>query len=963
MTINQSALLSDQSNNLPASTPNPLTQLPVMVMGAAGPLRRAVTGEIAKLSIAEARDKLTAEPHLICHGRAIGRRLEMKGVAPGFDLLELFAFCRPAQFCLPTVGGLAELLDLTKPAPGDMDAQFEAMPLIGHALLEELAAPMRGDRDIAGPIAFAMAEGGWPWGKLVLDRLGMNGPPTGQDLFNAFAVWRRAPEWEDRAPPPPPGNDAVDPPAARTQLDRLLAARGGQREARPQQADYASATAAAFRPRAAEGEPNVILAEAGTGVGKTLGYLAPATLWSQMNEGPVWVATYTRNLQRQIDDELQRLSEMVPPEQVVVRKGRENFLCLLNFEEAIQRIATTPQNAVPLGLLTRWASASRDGALVAGDLPGWLTDLAGRSRTAALADKRGECIYAACPHYRRCYIERNTRAAKHARVVVANHALVLYHAATAAQEAIEAMPTHYVFDEGHHLFDAADSAFGIALTAQEAAEQRRWLLGAETGRSSRARGLARRVEDLLAGDEEGLAAMDAAQEAARTLPSQGWQKRLGEDGAKGAGERFFAAVRDHVYTHAGGKESPYDLEAPPLPMTPALIEQARGFADGLGRLIDPLSTIKRRLIRLMDERAEDWDTDTRQRADSLARGIERRVEQTYRGWRMGLVTLADFAEASAGISNDNPASADPGLSGAVIDEKFVDWFAVSRIEGRDIDIGYHRHWVDPTEPMVETVLTHAQGAVVTSATLTDGGAKPIAGEEDQDAQRWVAAERVSGANHLPITPVRARVRSPFDYPSQTRAYIVTDVNKHDMDQLATAYRALFEASGGGALGLFTAIQRLRAVHGRLAPAMEAAGLPLYAQHADGIDPSTLVDIFRGERDACLLGTDAIRDGVDVPGDALRLVVFDRVPWPRPSLIHKARRQRFGGQAYDDEQIRLRLRQAFGRLIRRGDDRGVFVMLDSAVPSRLLPAFPEGVEVQRVGLSAAIAGVRDFVSSQ
>ena len=76
----------------------------------------------------------------------------------------------------------------------------------------------------------------------------------------------------------------------------------------------ASAAAAAFRPREAEGRPNMILAEAGTGAGKTPGYLAPASLWSEINDGPVWIATYTRNLQRQIDDELTRLDSVVPPE-------------------------------------------------------------------------------------------------------------------------------------------------------------------------------------------------------------------------------------------------------------------------------------------------------------------------------------------------------------------------------------------------------------------------------------------------------------------------------------------------------------------------------------------------------------------------------------------------------------------------------------------------------------------------
>ena len=104
-------------------------------------------------------------------------------------------------------------------------------------------------------------------------------------------------------------------------------------------------------------------------------------------------------------------------------------------------------------------------------------------------------------------------------------------------------------------------------------------------------------------------------------------------------------------------------------------------------------------------------------------------------------------------------------------------------------------------------------------------------------------------------------------------------------------RELFLAAGGGALGLFTAIARLREVHRRIAEAMERSGLALYAQHVDAMDTGTLVDVFRAERDACLLGTDAVRDGIDVPGRSLRLVVFDRVPWPRPDLLHRARRGR------------------------------------------------------------------------
>jgi ATP-dependent DNA helicase DinG len=196
---------------------------------------------------------------------------------------------------------------------------------------------------------------------------------------------------------------------------------------------------------------------------------------------------------------------------------------------------------------------------------------------------------------------------------------------------------------------------------------------------------------------------------------------------------------------------------------------------------------------------------------------------------------------------------------------------------------------------------------------------------------------------------------------QTRIFVVTDIPRSELGQVAAAYAALFAAAGGGSLGLFTAVSRLRAVHHRLAPALEARGLLLLAQHVDAMSTATLVDIFRAEEDSCLLGTDAVRDGVDVPGRSLRLIVFDRVPWPRPDILQRARRPHFGGAEYPDRVARLRLRQAYGRLVRRADDRGVFVMLDRALPSRLLAAFPDDVAVARVPLAEAVAATGAFLA--
>jgi ATP-dependent DNA helicase DinG len=124
---------------------------------------------------------------------------------------------------------------------------------------------------------------------------------------------------------------------------------------------------------------------------------------------------------------------------------------------------------------------------------------------------------------------------------------------------------------------------------------------------------------------------------------------------------------------------------------------------------------------------------------------------------------------------------------------------------------------------------------------------------------------------------------------------------------------------------------------------------------------TLLQIFREEPHSCLLGTDAVRDGIDVPGEALRMIIFDRMPWPRADILFKARAEWQGRDAWVDRITRLKLRQAFGRLIRRADDRGVFVMLDSRLPTRLTSAFPEGAPIERVGLAEAIARSKEFLN--
>ena len=215
----------------------------------------------------------------------------------------------------------------------------------------------------------------------------------------------------------------------------------------------AEAVGGLFAPKRRKDAPNLLLAEAGTGIGKTLAYLAPASLWAEQSGGTVWVSTFTKALQRQLDGEGPKLVADADERarRIVVRKGRENYLCLLNLEDALQG-AFSGRAAILAQLVGRWAAYSKDGDMVGGDLPGWLPSLFRRAGATALTDRRGECVYAGCPHYRRCFIERAERSSREADIVIANHALVMVNAARAREDA----PRRILFDEGHHLFDAAD---------------------------------------------------------------------------------------------------------------------------------------------------------------------------------------------------------------------------------------------------------------------------------------------------------------------------------------------------------------------------------------------------------------------------------------------------------------------------------------------------------------------------
>lgn len=890
-------------------------------------------------------------PVIVAHAALTARRLNLHAPSRSphlLDALELWAFVRPASFCAPSPAGLAHALGYGEPVGAE--AQASALRRAAAELLDELVERPAPTREAALQVADALARAGWSWGDWVIAALRAR-PVTGRARGSGLDVWTRLTEWEDQAPTGEPGSRPVGAEDARARL-RLLLERSGLDEARPSQAEFAGAVAQVFAPRDQEGVPQVLLAEAGTGVGKTLAYLAPASVFAERNGPSVWISTYTRALQRQIDRESAAVfpDPAVRAKKAVVRKGRENYLCLLNLQDLLQASALGTVDPIGAALTVRWAGVSRDGDMTGGDFPAWLPSLfaVGASAQASasnLVDRRGECVHAACPHYKVCFVEKAVRASRRADLVIANHALVLSQAAFDGARTARGLKSdtettvfrRIVFDEGHHLFDAADSAFSACLSGQEAAELRRWIRGPE-GRGRRGRGLEQRLGDMVGDREDAREALNQVLRAAAALPGEHWSGRIapqtGPASPIGPVETFLAAALDQLRARAsatGGAE--LGLECSARPVIEAVAAAVGPAARALAAIEAPLLALARALEDLLDDEAAELDGGARARVEGALRGLDRRARMTLPGWRAMLQAL------DAAHTEDDPT--------------FVDWLSAEMMFGRVVDAALRRHWVDPTIPLEMAVIKPAHGVLITSATLTD----PALDDP------FELARMRSGAWRLPQAADTVKVDSPFDYASQAKVLVVTDVSRDDARQTAAAMRELFLASGGGALGLFTAIRRLKAVYERLAPDLAKAGLSLWAQHVDPLEVGALVDVFRAEEHSCLLGTDAIRDGVDVPGRALRLIVFDRVPWPRPDILHKARRAHFDGRSYDDALARGRLAQAFGRLIRRADDKGVFVLLDAAAPTRLFASLPPGVSVERVGLVEAIEAVKGFLPGE
>jgi ATP-dependent DNA helicase DinG len=625
-------------------------------------------------------------------------------------------------------------------------------------------------------------------------------------------------------------------------------------EERHEQLAMAMAVARAIR------DQDKLLAEAGTGTGKTLAYLVPAVLSGKR----VVISTATKNLQDQL------MAQDIP---LVARalgtavdaqlmKGRSNYLCLAR----LLRVGAHPElpqtgRTAELEGVVAWAERTTTGDRaelegLADDSPLW-RDLSVTSE---------QCTGRACAQFERCFVTQMRRAAQASQICVVNHHLYFADLAVRSRrrdDATALLPGHdiVIFDEAHELEDIGAQHFGVSVSERRFAD-----LADELCHPSRR--LGKRAEQL------GRELVSEARRLFDRLPFAAARQALGRKDVAGELRAQHAALDDALHAIEAELGSAEGEEAP------ALARRAVALADELRIVLD------------VPERPSPDDDLPPYDDEDDARAAPTYVHYTEtQGQRRVLV-------------------ARPVEVGSLFAHVFAD-----------------------------------MPALFVSATLSVGKSFAFARQR------------------LGLDEVRELVvDSPFDFARQAAVYLPTDLPSPEAPAFleAAAERAadLAEASGGGAFVLCTSHRALSIMRARIA----ARGMTVLTQ---GEAPKgVLLERFRDHGDAVLVATMSFWQGVDVPGRALRLVVIDKLPFASPTdplvaarIEHLKARGRDAFGTYQLPQAILLLRQGFGRLIRRRDDRGVVAILDRRLHERRygaqvlasLPPSPRLDDVAAVGM--------------
>lgn len=634
-------------------------------------------------------------------------------------------------------------------------------------------------------------------------------------------------------------------------------------------------------------EDKHLLIEAGTGTGKSLGYLIPSIYQSVKQQQKVMISTHTINLQEQLRErDVPLLTQVVPfPFKAAVFKGRQHYLCLRKFEHKINRrdFFNPKEDTITAAQMIVWLAQTENGDDEELNLGG-----RGGDFWETVSSDSDSCLGRACPWFRKCYYHRAKHEAGIADVVITNHSKLF----TDVKAGHQLLPSYerLVIDEAHHLEDVAGKHLGLHMKYFSVVHTLTRLY--KDSRSGQLIALRQQLQS--SGQERAgdwIAAIDRISEDLVDV-KETWDK---------LSESLFALMPERNDA-APGESGQYVLRLQPSKW-PQEWETLKAMEN---QIHVKMSEIVRRGEKMLAEYKENEDDYS---ADSL---------------------ITDLS----GLFKDLAAERDDLRTFMNLDDATVVYWMEASSHFRSKSLQLYAVPVDVSKQLKELFFDKKKSVILTSATLSVDKSfqymiDNLGLQEDQESGRLVSVQ-------LP---------SPFKYRDQALLVIPRDFpsvkgSVGDPVFVDTLVRSLADAAiatHGRMLVLFTSYRMLRQVHEPLKNALAGSDITVLGQGVDSGSRTKLIRRFQDSSASVLLGTSSFWEGVDIPGEALTCLAIVRLPFQPPNhplneakaeLLQRQKKNPF--MKLSVPQAVIRFKQGFGRLVRTANDRGIVIVYDTRV---------------------------------
>lgn len=629
-----------------------------------------------------------------------------------------------------------------------------------------------------------------------------------------------------------------------------------------------------------------LLIEAGTGTGKSLGYLIPSLYYGVKNGTKMIVSTHTINLQEQLRQRdiplLQRISPV--PFHAALLKGRSHYLCLRKFEQHVQSMAAPEQpnkDRLTAAQMIVWLSETQMGE---DEELNMTADT--RNAWREVASDAESCLNRSCPWFKKCFYHRARHDATRADVIITNHSLLFTD--VIAEHRLLPAYEHLVVDEAHHFADVAENHLGNELQYFNFLHMLQQLY-----RDSRSGDLPLLVQRLTGFEEEN---------------EQQWRRDIEKLYPELIRvKEYWDELNEALYQQllAGGSaadESQFTLRLKPGEH-PAHWDKLQALEKNIGITIDELLKTTDRILNEMKEHFEDLAIE----------GILTDISGSLKDLKRQRENLRFFIQAH--------------------DKNYVYWMeGNNQFKSKSMEL--HSVPIDVSEMLRDTFFENKESIVMTSATLAvEKSFDYICEQIGLDTKR--DSERVK----------TVKLPSPFHYRQQALVVIPRDFpgirgingEQEFVTRLISSLRDAALMTQGRMMVLFTSYRMLRQVYPELKKELEQHSIEVLAQGMDSNNRSQLTRLFREHHAAVLLGTSSFWEGVDIPGEDLICLCIVRLPFQPPNHpIVQAKTERLREMnknpfiSMSVPQAVIRFKQGFGRLVRTASDRGIVIIYDTRV---------------------------------